>query len=206
MFAPRVKLNSSLQAAACLVPLCLALGTTVQAGTIQNDIGALIKICSAGRESLPTRAAKIEAMGYIPIAHKSEMWVQAQIAHIALASLEFDGQIRESYVTFKQSADIGELFLEDIEQYSFKDSENEVHISLSAPLGDDFGCSFAFAKEAPPITLPLPTLASWSSDAGTLTEYKIGGGRFATHSTMSNVWDNWIEEGRLVSAFVVVSQ
>lgn len=206
MFAPRVKLNVPLQAAVCLAPLWLVSGTAVQAGTIQNDIGALIEICSAGDESLSTRAAKIEAIGYTAIAPDGKMWVQAQLAHIALASIEFDDPVRETYVAVKQSADIGELFLDGVEQYSFKDSANEVHINLSAPYGDDFGCSFAFAKGATPINLPLPTLASWRSEAGTFTEYKIDGDRFATHSTMSNIWDSWIEERRLVSAFVVISQ
>lgn len=200
------KTSNVLKAAVYLSLAWFMSAPTAHADTKDTNMRALIAACTEGRIELSERASKIQALGFTSIKSEGEMWLQGQLTHIAMASLQTEGDLRGTYNAVRQRADDGDLFLENLEQYSFRNSTNTIHVNLSAPRGDDPGCSFAFAKGVTSIQMPLRSQRTWTSEAGTYTEYQIGGGRFALSSTLKKPWDTWIKGRRLVSAFIVISK
>lgn len=177
-------------------------------GISVSGVSALIGPCTTGGQTFEEHLAGFKAFGLRPAPSGSALWVEAQVAHIAMSDLGAPGSeggaILETYENFRDQARDGTLFREDIQEQSYEPPSGDVVINFSIVDGSP-GCSIAYGKGATSFPIDLPTRQTWTSEAGSYTRYRAGAGLNAAGSVLGSSWDSWIGPGRLAAGFFVVS-
>ncbi|MEJ6390685.1 hypothetical protein V8J83_14325 [Gymnodinialimonas sp. 2307UL20-7] len=187
-----------------LAAIVIPAGLTLPAAA--SDLADLISACAEGRMGFEERVATIEALGYSRTQPQDPLWVEAQVAHIAMSELQFGGDgLVETYHSFRDLAASGQMFRDDQTQQSFANATRDLMVSLSLLDGAP-GCSIAFGVGAPLPEIPLTTRRDYSSNYGAYTTYRIGRGGVSSGSVLSSAWDTLMPAPRRAAGFLVVSQ
>lgn len=190
--------------------ICVAFWMLLGAPVVAQSHGLadLTSACAEGRASFEERTAKIEALGYSPVSSNDAMWVEAQLAHIALSDLAIGGTddtLRETYLDFRQLADGGDLFRTDIREQSFVNDAGNIVINFSDVDGD-MACSIAYGIGATALPVSFEVDKTWTSEAGSYTEYRMRRGLVAMGSRLGSKWDQWIPTGRRAAGFLILGK
>ncbi|MBM7068357.1 hypothetical protein [Actibacterium sp. 188UL27-1] len=194
------------RAALATAALAALVACVPQGQALSADAAALVPACVQPSPSFAARKAAISALGYRPIKGVSDMWVQAQVAHIAISDLEYDGtraSIKATYDDYLKSAQSGDLFRTDTDTQHFTDTGKTLEISLAVVDGEP-SCSIAFAPGTKPWPVPGRTDVRKTADVGLYETYAGSGGVDGGRSVLSQVWDAWMAGGRKASGFLIL--
>lgn len=188
----------------------LSAATTLPQVVKAHDLDALSPICLGKLGRFPESVSKIEEAGYLQIDNTPDFWLEGQLAHIALAELQFAGAdgtqtVWQTYQSHAVLAAQGTLFRTDVRVQNFVNRTLTVAISF-AEVDGALSCSIAYAANVEPPSISLPINSRWDDPSGTHIDFLTNEQSAIDQSILSNPWDDWLEGRRLSSSFVVISQ